>query len=483
MQLIHKTLASHMGSPSLKKNFIYKSILTLSSYLMAFITFPYVSRILGVERLGLVNFVDNTVSYFLLFATMGIGVLGVREIASVRDNLDKRNRVYSDLFGLNIFFTILTLIVYVICISLIPRFHQYYELFYIGTAKIIFTVFLVEWFFSGIEDFKYITIRSVAVKSIYIASVFLFVKDANDYVLYWVLTVGVIVVNSLFNSIYIHRFVRFEFKDCLRFNYLRPNITLGVYMLMTSMYLTFNVMYLGLISDNTQVGYYTSAHKLYMVILGFFSAFTQVMLPRMSSLMSEGKNLRFQELVDLSFFVMFMCSVPLITCSMVLAPQIILILSGPGYEGAVLPMRIIMPAVFSVGIAQVIAVQVLMPIKKDKVLLTTSVIGALVALSVNLLVVPLLGSVGSAWVLLISETAVTISYIVYILRHRLVRLPIKYLLQSIVCAFPCFMICLQCGKIGNPFLSLIVAFIAGGGCWVMLCYLLGGDMVRKLMRR
>ena len=82
-----------MGSPSLKKNFIYKSILTLSSYLMAFITFPYVSRILGVERLGLVNFVDNTVSYFLLFATMGIGVLGVREIASVRDNLDKRNRV------------------------------------------------------------------------------------------------------------------------------------------------------------------------------------------------------------------------------------------------------------------------------------------------------------------------------------------------------------------------------------------------------
>ena len=94
-----------MSQVSIKKNFVYKSILTTSSYLVAFVTFPYVSRVLGVEKLGLVNFVDNTASYYLLFATMGINILGVREIAKVKTNINKRNAIYSSLLGLNILFT------------------------------------------------------------------------------------------------------------------------------------------------------------------------------------------------------------------------------------------------------------------------------------------------------------------------------------------------------------------------------------------
>ena len=82
-----------------------------------------------------------------------------------------------------------------------------------------------------------------------------------------------------------------------------------------------------------------------MVILGFFSAFTQAMLPRLSHLVSEGEEFRFRELINRSFRLVFMLSIPLIACSMVLAPQIIYLLSGYGYEGAILPMRIIMPAV------------------------------------------------------------------------------------------------------------------------------------------
>ena len=80
-----------MSQSSIKKNFAYKSILTISTYLISFITFPYVARVLGVEHIGLVNFVDNTVNYFLLFATMGIGLLGVREIAAVKEN--KKNKM------------------------------------------------------------------------------------------------------------------------------------------------------------------------------------------------------------------------------------------------------------------------------------------------------------------------------------------------------------------------------------------------------
>ena len=109
---------------SIKRNFTYKSLLTLSTYLMSLVTFPYVSRVLGVERIGLVNFIDNTISYFLLFSSLGIGLLGVREIASVKDNPKELSRVYSDLLGMNSFFSILTIIAYCICIAFIPSIYN-----------------------------------------------------------------------------------------------------------------------------------------------------------------------------------------------------------------------------------------------------------------------------------------------------------------------------------------------------------------------
>lgn len=463
-----------MFQSSIKKNFAYKSVLTISTYLINFITFPYIARVLGVERIGLVNFVDNTVNYFLLFATMGIGLLGVREIAAVKNNQDECTNRYSNILGINLLFTLSSLMLYLICIVLVPQLHQYEELFYIGTAKILFTVFLVEWFFTGIENFKYITIRSIVVKVFYIVCVFVFVNDTSDYRIYFILTVGVVVVNALINQFYIRKFVRVKWPNIYLKKYLRQNITLGIYTLMTSMYLTFNVMYLGLVSNNTQVGYYTTAFKLYTVVLGLFGAFTNVMLPRMSSLLANRDEARFQELVNRSFTVMVTFIIPLILCSMILAPQIIYILSGSGYEGAILPMRIIMPAALFVGIAQVLAIQVLMPMKKDNVLLIASIIGASISLLINLLVVPHIAGVGSAIVLLCSEMMVTGTYVMYVLFYRLTIIPISAIWKSLLYSLPCVAVCWGCGKwITNDFLCVGCAIIIAGGLWGMTQMIIG----------
>ena len=456
-----------MLQPSIKKNFAYKSVLTLSTYLINFITFPYVARVLGVERIGLVNFVDNTVNYFLLFATMGVGLLGVREIAAVKEDKKRRDQVYSSVLALNLLFTLVSLGIYLLCVVTIPKLCQYDELFYIGTAKILFTVFLVEWFFTGVENFRYITLRSILIKVLYIISVFLFVRDTSDYRLYFILTVGVVVLNALINQLYIREFVRVRWNNIQLFKYLKQNVTLGIYTLMTSMYLTFNVMYLGLVSNNTEVGYYTTAFKLYSVVLGFFTAFTNVMLPRMSSLLANGEKDRFQELVNRSFSVMSTCCIPLILCSMIMAPQIVYILSGPGYEGAILPMRIIMPAAFAVGVAQVLAIQVLMPMKKDKVLLVASIIGAVVSLLINLLVVPYIESVGSAVVLLCSEAVVTGAYLWYVLSHKLTLISVKTIGKSVLYSLPSVVVCWGCGRwIENEFVGVGCAFLLSLFCLI-----------------
>lgn len=458
-----------MKKTSIKKNFAYKSILTVSSYLMAFVTFPYVSRVLGVEILGLVNFVDNTVNYFLLFATMGIALLGVREIAAVKDCELERGRVFANVLGLNLLFTFGALIIYFLAISLILQLHQYSELFYIGGAKILFSTFLVEWFFTGIEHFRYITIRSIVVKILYVIAVFCLVRTPDDYKLYFILTVGVVVLNSLVNILYVKKFIRIRLEHMISRKYVKQNISLGVYSIMTAMYLTFNVMFLGFVSTNIEVGYYTTSFKLYTVILGLFTAFTNVMLPRMSALLANGDKEQFQRLINKSFAAICTFSIPMILCGIILAPSIIYVLSGAGYEGAILPMQIIMPAILFVGIAQVLAVQILMPMKKDGVLLIASIVGALISILINITIVASLQSIGTAIVLVCSEIAVTSTYIVYVLQKRLIVIPIGILGKSFFCSIPSAFVCFVCEKwIENAFLTVGVAIIVAGISWFVV---------------
>ena len=436
---------------------------------MAFVTFPYVSRVLGVEILGLVNFVDNTVNYFLLFATMGIALLGVREIAAVKDDQLERDRVFSSILGLNLLFTFGALIIYFSAVFFIPQLYQHSELFYIGGAKILFTVFLVEWLFTGIEHFRYITIRSIVIKILYIIAVFCLVRTSDDYKLYFVLTVGVVVLNAIVNIVYVRKFVHIRLKYIISKKYAKQNLSLGVYSIMTSMYLTFNVMFLGFVSTNTEVGYYTTAFKLYTVVLSLFTAFTNVMLPRMSALLANEDKEQFQWLINKSFSAMCMFSIPMILCSIILAPSIIFVLAGAGYEGAILPMQIIMPAVLFVGVAQVLAVQILMPMRKDGVLLIASITGALISILINIVIVTSLQSIGTAIVLVCSEITVTCTYIIYILRKRLIVIPFGILGTSFFCSIPSALVCYICEKwIENAFIAMGIAIVAAGITWFIV---------------
>ena len=455
-----------MAISSIKKNFAYKSVLNLSSYLAAFIVFPYTSRLFGPDRIGIVNFVDNTVSYFLLFATMGIGLLGVREIAAVKHNERQRSRVFANIFGLNMLFTLITLVVYALAVLLIPRLAAHPEMFFIGGAKIIFTALVIEWFFSGMENFRYITLRSIAIRILYVAAIFLFVRNRDQYVLFFAITTASVIINALINIVYVRKFVSPSWHDMLDMRYTRSNITLGIYSIMTSMYLTFNVVWLGFVAGDTEVGYYTTAFKLNTVMLGLFSAFTNVMMPRMSALVDAGEKEEFQVLINKSFSAVATFSIPLVLCSMVMAPQIILLLAGDDFGGAILPMQIILPAVIMAGVAQVLAIQIIIPLKHDRILLLASGIGAAIAISINIFFVPHLASIGSAIVLLCAETAVTGTYIVYVVRKKLVKIPIKLFVRSTLISLPCVGICIACAHlIENPFIALGTAFATSVACW------------------
>ena len=150
----------------LKKNIVYSSILTTSLYVFQIITYPYVSRVLGVTNIGICNFAQSVVLFASLFSTFGIVNIGIREIAASQGNKEKLNQIFSEIFQINLLLTLAVIVPYIIAIEILPQLIPYRKLLYIGIFQIIFNTLTIEWLFKGLEDFKYITMRTIWVRSL-----------------------------------------------------------------------------------------------------------------------------------------------------------------------------------------------------------------------------------------------------------------------------------------------------------------------------
>lgn len=394
-----------MGA-SVKKNFAYSTVLTVAGYLFPLITFPYVTRVLGAGNIGICNFVLGIISYFIILSNMGMMTVAIRETAAAAGDREKLSRVFSSLMVLHLISTLVAMAALLVCTFLIPRFYEHKELLWIGTGQLFFNFLTIEWFYKGIENFKYITIRSVAVRLLQVVLTFVVVRNPDDYVKYFLLQFITVVINALINIGYSRNFVSFSLRSVNVRPYVKSFIILGIYAVLTSMYTTFNTMYLGIVSNDTEVAYYSVATKLFTIILALFTAFTGVMLPRNSALIAEGRMDEFRAMFVKSFRFLLAFSVPVIILTELLAPLIVRLIAGPGYEGAILPMRLVMPLVFVIGAEQILVIQTLMPLKKDRTILVNSIAGASVGLLLNVLLVPKMHSVGSALVWIVCEVVV-----------------------------------------------------------------------------
>ena len=461
---------------SIKKNFLYSSVLTTAGYIFPLITFPYVSRVLGVANIGICNFVDCIIGYFVLFSMLGIQNTGIREIARCQGNKAELSRTFYHIIGLNVMLVALFGTLLVISIQVVPQLAEYKTLMYIGVGKLIVAFATIDWLYRGLEDFRYITIRSIAIRCLYVVAVFVFIRKPDDYPIYFGLTVATEGLNALVNCIHARKYLdpphlpsadrKISFFSFIishlgrRPKYLKSSLTLGSYSLLTSMYTSFNIAFLGFVTNTTEVGLYTTATKLHHIAIGFLLAFTGVMLPRMSNLMSEGKDQEFREKIRLSFSMLVYFSFPLIILGAVFAPEIIAIISGPGYEKAAIPLTIIMPLVFFIGFEQILVVQILMAQKKDGIVLRNAIIGATVGLTANLLLVKSMGSVGSALVWVASEVSVMIAALIAAKGYFPLPEAIRKTLKNILYAIPAIAACIAIRQLDPvPIRAMIVAAV------------------------
>ena len=432
--------------PSLKKNFFYSALLTVANYLFPLITYPYVSRVLGVANIGVCNFVDSVVNYFIMFSMMGITTVGVREIAASRSDRSRQDSVFSSLLSLNAATSLVSAALLVASIFLVPALYAHKELMGIGVVRLLANFLCMEWLFKGVEDFRYITLRTVLIRLLYVVAVFVFVRKPEDYGIYYLLLCLTVVGNALVNVLYSRRFVSFTFRNLSLRGVAGPFFLIGLYTVMASMYTSFNVTYLGFTSTDEQVGYYASATKIFGMIIALFTAFTAIMLPRLSAVVSEGREEEFRRIVLKVLRVLFCLGVPTVLLMEAEAADIIRIISGNGYEGAVTPMRIISPLILVIGMEQVYVLQTMLPKKYDREVLVNSVIGAVVGVGLNVLLVGSMKAVGSAVVWLSAEMTVLAASVIVVSRRAGIGFPAGSLLKEIVRNLP---------------LAAVLAFIPG----------------------
>ena len=422
--------------PSLKTNFIYNFILTGSNYLMALAVFPYISRVLGPENVGIVNFVDSTIDYFIMLSTMGMMFVGVREIASAKNNPERLSSTFSGLFIVNLIFTILSLLALGTAYIFIPALSKYPEMVFIGVIKLIFKFLLIEWFFLGLEDFKYISIRSLIIKLIFVIGVFVWVRQPSDYEKYYILLVGILVAGAIANWEYGRKKIKFIFNNSSWKSHIRPFLYITSYTLCVNMYNSFNVMFLGIATNETEVGYYTTALKMFAVIIAFYYAFTGVALPRMSALLSEKNIDEFINLIHRTTNTLIALSIPIIISGICLAPQIIFIIGGPKFNGSIIPMILIFPLLIITGYNKILIDQLMMPYKKDKILMRNAAISAIITIVLNILLAKSLGAVGTAIVWIGAEITLLILSMKTVVNLLPIKFPIYDLIKQVIIYIP-----------------------------------------------
>lgn len=460
---------------SLKKNFIYNAILTMSGYIFPLMVYPYVSRVLGVANIGACNFVDSIVEYFTILSMMGMNTIGIREIAKCKNDQQKLDNVFSQLFSLNTLTTITAIIILIIATNIVPKFAPYKDLLYIGVGKLFFNYMLINWFFQGLENFKYIAARTIFVKILFVISVFLFVKTETDVKLYYFLVALTWAGNGIINFIYAKKYVSFNFTLKINKAIIGSFFILGVYWFMNSMYTTLNVAFLGFATNDIEVGYYTTANKLLTVIMTMFTALTSVMVPRVSVALKSNDNSEAKALIRKAINALMLFAIPLIFFVFPFSQELIYLMSGKGYEGATTPLQIMTPLFFLVGYDQIIVLQTLLPMGKDKDILRNSILAASVGIISNIFLTLNFGKNGSAIVLILAELSVLLSSQFCVTKYLGLKIPFKLIIKHIIGFSPIIIICNVIKYFINSYvISLIVS------ASIICCYIfLAGRFILK----
>lgn len=407
---MHKENEKLTKQLSLKKNAALNMARTVMSLIFPLITFPYVSRVLGPVYIGKVNFAQSVVSYFSLVAALGISTYAIREAAKVRDDKARLSKFIKEILAINLASTLAAYVLLAAAVLAVPLLSEYRKLLCICGASILFTTLGMDYLYTALEEFRYITVRSVAFQFLSLVLLFTLVRNQNDYLKYAAISVVSSVGSNILNFFHARRFVDFRLTKQTKLElkkHLKPIFTFFAMNAAVSIYTVLDTTMLGFLKGDEAVGIYTAATKINRTVIMMITAATGVLLPRLSFYASSGGKSEFLWLADKAVQFVVLFSVPCAAGLFVLSEPAVLVFSGAKYLPAVPVMEIMNAVVVFISLSNVTGIQIFMSVGKERTTLFSVIAGSVVNFTLNMVLIPRYGATGAAVGTVVAEFTVT----------------------------------------------------------------------------
>ncbi len=401
----------------MKKNYIYNLVSSLTNILFPIVSFPYASRVLGPIGIGKVQLAISFAQYFGLIAAFGINIYGIQMVAKHRSNPEQLSRVFSELLSINFLSCVVVLMAYLGVIQYFNFFHSNYILYGYSSIIVIMGFTTIDWFYSGLEEFKIIAIRSVVIKIVALFLLYMFVKDASDFITYlWIILFSMI-GNNVINFLFLKNKTTFVFKSISLKKHFKPLLFIFGTTIAASMYTYLDTMLLGLLTNEMAVGLYTAAIKLTKIALPFITSLGLLMMPKFSIEATNKDSAVFQKMINQSWHYIVILSVPIVVGLYLLSNEFVILFSGLQFKEAVPTMQILSILPLLIGLGYFFAFQVLIPMGKNKEMFYAVIIGMCFSVLLNFLLAPVMKEKGTAIASVLTELIVTGIYLFYIKKH------------------------------------------------------------------
>lgn len=408
----------------------FKNVLNL---LFPLITFPYVSKILSVEGIGQYNFAQAAVSYFSLIAGLGISSYAIREGAKYREDKKEFNVFASEVLLCNVISTIVAYLLLALCMIFVGKLKAYAALIWVFSIQIAFTTIGIEWLYSIYEEYEYITVRSIIFKIISIVLIFALVKDSGDTINYAAITVfasaGSNVLNLLHSREYF-KIVRIHIQDCVK--HLKPVLIIFASNIAIMIYVYSDTTMLGFMQTDYEVGIYSVSVKIYNIVKNLLSSVLIVSIPRLSMYYGSGKIKEFESTAQKVYDSITALVMPAVIGLLCVSEQVVLVISGEAYMSAQSSLRILCIALLFCIYGWFFSQCILMPAKKEKIILIATCVSATVNIGLNFLLIPIWKENAAAFTTFVAEFIMFFVCVIYGLKVAKIKLLNKNMLGVLV---------------------------------------------------
>ena len=448
---------------SVKYNYILNLVNIVLGIVFPLITFPYVTRILTPEGIGKVQFYSTIIEYVTLFVALGIPLYGVREIAKVRDNKELRNKITVEVLVLHLILTIIGYIAIFILCLIVSQIQENQTLFLIISISLALGTIGTQWFFQAIEDFTYITIRSLIVRVIGLILLFVLVRNGDDVLQYAIVLTCGSAGNNVFNFVRLKKYISIDvFRNHLEpFHHLVPTLKIFLLNVTVGIYTQLATLLLGTIQTNEAVAYYAMPQRIANVVLCVVTALSGVLLPRLSNYIGNHQSDQFKDLGNKAITFVLAITLPMAVGLMLLSESITVVMFGETYHSSYLVLVIWAPIIAIIGLSQVYGKSLLYSTGHELLMTFCTFLGMLTFLLVGILGIIHYSFYGAAVASLIAEGVVTLSMMIIGRKYHPCTIfrkeNLTYLMASLIMSVPVYL----CTFLDSNILTIIAGVISG----------------------